>query len=51
MTDILNPFINWLFNAVIQLWNFCTSTWILAFPIALTILARLYDLTKKFLGK
>lgn len=49
MTTIGNAFLNW----AIQIWNACMnpSYWILAVPIALAIMARVFDLLKRFLGK
>lgn len=47
MTTLANHFLSWIVN----LWNFCMSSWLLAFPITLGIMARLYDLAKRFLGK
>lgn len=51
MTDIMNVIANFMLSTAITLWNFCTSTWLLAFPIALAMLSRFYDLAKRFLGK
>lgn len=47
MTSVGNAILNW----AIQIWNACMNSWLLAVPIALAIMARIFELLKRFLGK
>lgn len=51
MTEIMNSVANAILSWALTIWNFCLSSWILAFPIALALLSRLTDNLKRFLGK
>ena len=51
MTDIMNAMANAIMSWILALWNFCMTSWILAFPIALAVLSKIVDNLKRFLGK